>query len=156
MFLYRYHRSEGVEMKILARLMLSSLGFCVFSIAGVGLMCTTGLILCRIGSDVAVSEAVVPLLVVFGGTFLIGIGVAFLSEQVVAMAKNVSAGRPVLWWVVGGAVIGIVPRLLWEVTTGSFPGTFYPTADYLPFIVGGVASTLIAGSLRKPVNASGA
>lgn len=117
-------------------------------------MCSTGFFRCRIGSDVSASEAVIPLLLVFGGIFLIGLGVGFLSEQVVAMAKNVRATRPVLWWVVGGAVVGIVPRLLWEIMTGSFPATFYPTGDYVPFIVGGIASTLIAGSLRKPVSVS--
>lgn len=117
-------------------------------------MCSTGFFRCRIGSDVSVSEAVIPLLLVFGGIFLIGLGVGFLSEQVVAMAKNVRATRPVLWWVVGGAVVGIVPRLLWEIMTGSFPATFYPTGDYVPFIVGGIASTLIAGSFRKPVSVS--
>jgi len=141
-------------MRIPVRLVLSSLAFSVFSIAGVGLMCSTELFRCRIGSDVAVSEAVVPFLLVFGGLFLIGIGVAFLSEQVVAMAKKVSARRPMLWWAVGGAAIGIVPRILWEVATGSFPATFYPTADYVPFIVGGIASALITGFLRKPANTS--
>jgi hypothetical protein len=141
-------------MKIFVRLMLSSLAFCTFAIAGVGLMCSTGLFRCRVGSDIAVSEAVIPLLLVFGGLFLIGVGVAFLSEQVVAMAKSASARRPVLWWIGGGAVVGIVPRMLWEVATGSFPATFYPTADYVPFIVGGIASTLIAGFLRRTANAS--
>lgn len=141
-------------MTILARLGLSSLAFCIFSIAGVGLMCTTGLFRCRVGSDVAVSETIVPLLLVFGGLFLVGVGVAFLSERLVGMAKGVSARRPVLWWIVGGAVIGIVPRILWEIATGSFPATFYPTADYVPFIVGGIASTLIAGSLRGSASAS--
>ena len=134
--------------------MLSSLAFCTFAIAGVGVMCSTGLSRCWVNPDVSVSEAVIPLLAVFGGLFLVGVGVAFLSDQVVAMAKSVSARWPMLWWIVGGAVVGIVPRMLWEVATGSFPATFYPTADYVPFIVGGIASTLIAGLLRRSANAS--
>jgi hypothetical protein len=141
-------------MKILARLVISGLAFCIFSVAGIGLMCSTGLFRCRVGSDISVSEAVVPLLLVFGGLFLVGVGVAFLSEQVVGMANSSGARRPLLWWVVGGAAIGIVPRILWEVATGSFPTTFYPTADYVPFIVGGIASTLVVGILRKPKDAS--
>lgn len=139
-------------MRVPVRLVLSSLAFSLFSIAGVGLMCSTELFRCRMGSDVAVSEAFVPLLLVFGALFLIGIGVAFLSEQVVEMAKKVSARRPMLWWVVGGAVVGIVPRILWEVATGSFPATFYPTADYVPFIVGGIVSALTTGFLRTSAN----
>jgi hypothetical protein len=115
-------------------------------------MCSTGLFRCRIGSDITFSEAILPFLLVFGGLFLVGVGVGFLSQQVVANSS--SANRPVLWWVAGGAVVGIVPRLLWELATGSFPTTFYPTADYVPFIVGGIASTLIAGFLPKSANTS--
>jgi hypothetical protein len=92
----------------------------------------------------------VPLLVVFGGVFLVGIGVAFLSQQVIAIARSASDRRRLLWWVIGGAVAGMVPRLLWEVATGSFPATFYPTADYVPFIVGGIAATLVAAYSVSP------
>lgn len=97
------------RVNMVSRLTLSSLAFCVFLVAGVEVLCRTGVFRCRIAADVTLSEAAIPVLVVVGGLLIVGLGVAFLSEGLVVLTKSTSPVRRLLWLAVGGGLAGVVP-----------------------------------------------
>ena len=134
------------------RLIASSLVFSAFLSGGVWFLCANGAFHCQVGTNVLFSEALIPVLIVIGLMFLVGIVVSFLSELVITFENNTRRATRLLIWVIGGAIVGVLPRLIWKLATGSFPTSLYPHIEYLPFIAGGVACTLLCGSLRENNN----
>lgn len=136
-------------MTKLKSLSLAAVAYAASIVIAQGSMCWAGLSKCTLGSNLTTNEIVgsaLALLVIF---FTIGVLVAWIYAATIYPLRRVKETwiRLVLF-LVAGALIGMLPRLLWDLMWGVFAEPFSLASvisRFLPWSVAGVGCAIVIG-----------
>ena len=110
------------------------------SVAG---FCISGIFRCSVGTNFSLMEAVGPLALLVIALFSISGVILTCAACVVTLTTRLHQPFHGIVILLGGALAGFIPRLAWEILTGSFPETFYPHLEYVPFGIAGIVTIVV-------------
>lgn len=125
------------------QLLTAGAGSLLALIASTGGLCAAGVFKCTVGTQFKWVEAIGPLVLLFLAALLINGIVLAGSAYVVFKARRTQLPLKAAWAVLGGLAAGVLTRLSWEAFTGTFPDTFFPHMEYVPFAVCGAVAALL-------------
>lgn len=134
-------------MRRISTLVLAGLTYAVVVPSTQGLMCSFGASKCEIGTDLALTEVLLPVLVIAAVLLVIGFAVAWASALVGSLVPTRNRWPKLLTITFAALMVGALPRALWDVVLGVFhAGPFMlgiVLARLFPWMVGGVACGLV-------------
>lgn len=132
------------------KLFLFSIAYAVTLATMFALLCTISIFNCQIGQNLKVSEVLLPVIFISGVLLVVGLCVVYANlflQRILVRKKfrNMTAVSIVL-----GALIGLLPSILWDIGIGAASAVFALRVDHVPFIVAGVLVAYLCVRESRP------
>lgn len=122
----------------------------VFSVTG---LCVSDAITCSAGSDLELRKAFFPMMLATLILLAVSGFVAWLYTAITSRHSPMT--KSAVHFLVVGFLVGLLPRILWTLVSGSYPEEFYPQPEYLLFGFAGMLMALVDISWLRRSGKSG-
>lgn len=141
-------------MRITYRVLLATACSSLVLASSTAIFCALEIFQCKVGSGIEWTKAIGPVLMLCAIVLVCSASIVAFAALIAKVITRTHGLLRALSFVVGGAIAGFVPRVLWEVIEGSFSSGFYPNWDYIPFGIAGIAAmaVLTARKLDGPAD----
>lgn len=126
---------------VLKKFIVPSTGYALACATGIVMLCRFSAFTCKYDGVLVLTAWAFPVFIVFGGLFIVGMGVTYFNFYIYAHMKK-TVGSSFLRFVLG-SVSGVLPQLLWYLVSGAFMENLYPSFQYVPSLLGGMAVALL-------------
>jgi hypothetical protein len=141
--------STGLDivMKRIAKLFVLAVAYTLTFLVGVAVLCRFSFYECEFVGKFALMAWALPVVIVVSGLLVVGMCVAYINFYIDSHMRDILKSSVLRFAL--GSTSGALPLFLWYLVAGSFPENFYPSLQYVPFLLGGI---VVAASVACKIN----